>query len=1426
MLHFLWLGAALLLIAAITRRALRRAGPNVRYAHSLGTLLILAALPLATAMWLDPSPRSGGEGLGAGAMSLADGKTPTLTLPLGGRGSDLPPPEEEGRGGGELTPQFIELNPNYNAQQNPPAEPVADAPVWEGEAPAEPSPGTSVKLGRSLALPGRSLALPWRTTLHTLVPYLPYLWLLGTPLTFALLATGLIGAERMRRHGTPLTAGPLHETCERLRRSLRITRRVTLAVCDRVAQPVLVGIVRPLILLPPVALTGWSPAEIEMVLLHELAHVRRWDNLVNLAQRVIESLLFFHPAVWIASTWVRRDREECCDAVVVTRTREPKQYAELLIALASPQPLAGPSLVSTALATHPLAARLRRILKLEDEPMLVSRNTIGLLALAVVAIALVVVSGPLRVLGEDQPAEEATASDPPPPSSGEGLGEGETADQPPTREPSDTKTAVYVIPSDQAHLREFLGDLANRQEIGIIDVQGNKITVTGSQAQHDKLNEMLPGIVEDRSSRRETSVDVTATGSAEGPLEIKPTTDSSDARVTIFEIPREKHKELENLLKVINLGEQARLKIISDYLQVVTPSEEHERVASIFKLILGDPVQDGQRVTRAPLRANADDPFAGNPPAEPGADGAIIEPFDPLADVAYATPDDKRIALEAWHTLRLKLAPATDAEREIAREHGYEAGLRIVTLTNEGNGSVILAAVESSMIRNFADLEIAIGRISFPLDTVGTVTWTGVAEKRGKLRGVTQGSRLKIEQEYVDPNQPRNLFAVAKAPARYPRVYKTPGDKRPGPEELEKWLPSPNNIKVESLAPDDPRLIITATKTEHERIAKVLTDVSPQLPFLSLVDQKIADRAYKLLGVELEPLTQEELAIIAHHGFKSGLRVANMRRESGLIGGDLLVGLHVWPTTDLNAVDAILSRDDLAQLDPLKYYVVRHPAADLGRGGFDGRAVQKVPAESYSVRSGRIHMELPKPTKVTEGSRDAVETGDPYGPRNVPRAPDPTPTPAPPTMFNPPALIVPPTASTLPGTYSAPQPVLVLPEAGPRPTRADDRQPARSSAALPWNPPTAAPQLAPTQAPVLIRDPDEPHPQPVLHPSDIGRPNIPIPQSEIRNPQSATPVYRYDGKTFQTWRDEWKHELSTEKRIEAVRALAAFARAGHAKEAAEAILDVAAEYDVQTMDTQLRDAIMHAFGVQIRLADWEPLLRERYKADAAKWEPIAASILAQSRPANNEERALKRQFLLDIAHQGTQAQYQAFDALANLDPQLADDEIRKLVLDGLKSDNPHVVVRAMMAFARSGSYPPEVLDLLLQGEAQQQQNARRMLRNGGAENVPLVDKLLEILRDEERQSDHLAAIRALSGPWQVAAETDAIDVLQEKLPNMEDPKLQVAAAVAVQNITNQSIQALSLLTGRIKDDAGQPLSDRQLPGLISEEESTVFGDQR
>ena len=156
-------------------------------------------------------------------------------------------------------------------------------------------------------------------------------------------------------------------------------------ICDRIAAPILVGVFRPMILLPAAALAGWDPQQLEMVLLHELAHVRRYDNLVNLLQRIVESVLFFQPMVWIISGWVRREREHCCDELVVARTRQPQAYAEMLVnsgrdilaGLLRSSSLVHPQAVSS-MAERPLVARIRRILKKEEQAMQVSRKAVGL----------------------------------------------------------------------------------------------------------------------------------------------------------------------------------------------------------------------------------------------------------------------------------------------------------------------------------------------------------------------------------------------------------------------------------------------------------------------------------------------------------------------------------------------------------------------------------------------------------------------------------------------------------------------------------------------------------------------------------------------------------------------------------------------------------------------------------------------------------------------------------------------------------------------------------------------------------------------------------------------------------------------------------------------------------------------------------------
>ena len=97
--------------------------------------------------------------------------------------------------------------------------------------------------------------------------------------------------------------------------------------------PVLIGYLRPVILLPLGCLTGLSAAQVECILLHELAHVVRHDYLVNLLQSMVEGLLFYHPAVWWVSRVVRAERENCCDDRVVELMGNARAYAATLAVL-------------------------------------------------------------------------------------------------------------------------------------------------------------------------------------------------------------------------------------------------------------------------------------------------------------------------------------------------------------------------------------------------------------------------------------------------------------------------------------------------------------------------------------------------------------------------------------------------------------------------------------------------------------------------------------------------------------------------------------------------------------------------------------------------------------------------------------------------------------------------------------------------------------------------------------------------------------------------------------------------------------------------------------------------------------------------------------------------------------------------------------
>ncbi|HEV2971314.1 MAG TPA: M56 family metallopeptidase [Pirellulales bacterium] len=332
--HFLWVGTAIGLSAWGLRSLLRWLGPQVRYVASILALMGLAVAPVVLFRWqLERIPPSTSASVTLGAASAP----------------------------GHMAASPVAIN--FVSPPKAPSRSVSTADTLYAEANA------------------------WLSLVAEIVPWI---WVTGAPVMYVLLGCGLVGAERLRRRSRRLVTGELDEICQRLRAALRIARPVAVAVSQRVIAPMLVGILKPLILLPAAMLDGQSVAQIEMILLHELAHVRRWDNLVNLAQRMVEAALFFHPAVWFVSRWVRLEREHCCDAVVLAHTDDPRAYAETLAALAIPG--MKPAHAAAVMANHQLLARIRHILNLEDRRMTLSVRFLTVMGSLVVTAALLVIA--------------------------------------------------------------------------------------------------------------------------------------------------------------------------------------------------------------------------------------------------------------------------------------------------------------------------------------------------------------------------------------------------------------------------------------------------------------------------------------------------------------------------------------------------------------------------------------------------------------------------------------------------------------------------------------------------------------------------------------------------------------------------------------------------------------------------------------------------------------------------------------------------------------------------------------------------------------------------------------------------------------------------------------------------------------------------
>jgi beta propeller repeat protein len=354
--HFVWQGAALALIAVLLLLCLKRARAAVRYLALLAVLATMAAAPVLTFVNL-VSP----EAQLPPAMMAAPPAARTVT------------------GRPALRPSLTAGGAAQQAQ-GPPAETTV--------------PALRVVSARALAV--------WRWVKLN-ASLLALAWAAGVLLLCLRLAWRWAAVSRARRRAAPLGESYSELMLSSLVKRLRVRQAVELLRSASVYAPSVVGWLRPAILLPAGVLTGLTPEQLEAVLAHELAHIRRYDYLVNIVQSVIEVLLFYHPAVWWVSHRIRVEREHCCDDVAVGACGSVVTYTRALTEL---ERLRTPLLeLVVAASGTPLVSRIRRLVVPPDRR--------GVVPSWVTAIAPLLAVGAL-VAGQQFAGPDAVAAPPGP----------------------------------------------------------------------------------------------------------------------------------------------------------------------------------------------------------------------------------------------------------------------------------------------------------------------------------------------------------------------------------------------------------------------------------------------------------------------------------------------------------------------------------------------------------------------------------------------------------------------------------------------------------------------------------------------------------------------------------------------------------------------------------------------------------------------------------------------------------------------------------------------------------------------------------------------------------------------------------------------------------------------------------------------------
>lgn len=249
----------------------------------------------------------------------------------------------------------------------------------------------------------------------TLTHYVPQLemWF---PVLVALYVTGvavmsikfvldLVQLKQIRQKQVLPIDASWEKHLEKLAAQMRIPRRVQLLISTHIQVPVMIGFLKPVILLPVAMFNNLSAEQLEAILLHELAHIKRNDYLLNIFQSIAETILFFNPFTWWISKNIRLEREHCCDDLVIAGQVQPLQYAKALVALEEYRLTVNALAMAAADNKQHLFHRIKRIMEMKTKNI---NYTQKLLAIMIIAVSLVAIAWltPIQARAKQKVKEE------------------------------------------------------------------------------------------------------------------------------------------------------------------------------------------------------------------------------------------------------------------------------------------------------------------------------------------------------------------------------------------------------------------------------------------------------------------------------------------------------------------------------------------------------------------------------------------------------------------------------------------------------------------------------------------------------------------------------------------------------------------------------------------------------------------------------------------------------------------------------------------------------------------------------------------------------------------------------------------------------------------------------------------------------------